>query len=60
MRTLTITGPSSCESFADLAEIVGPIDSETLGAEADRQFFEIRLNNFGVPRTPNFPSDRHG
>jgi hypothetical protein len=26
----------NCKSFVDLAEIVGPIDPETLGAEADR------------------------
>jgi hypothetical protein len=36
------------ESLIYLAEIVGPIDSETLGAKADRQFFEIRLSDFGV------------
>jgi hypothetical protein len=34
--------------FIDLAEIVGPIDSETLGANADGQFFEIRLSNFRI------------
>jgi hypothetical protein len=34
--------------FIDLAEIVGPIDSETLGAKADGQFFKIRLSEFRV------------
>ena len=33
-----------------LAEIVGPIDSETLGAKADGQFFEIGRCDFRVFR----------
>ena len=36
--------------FIDLAEIVRPVDSETLGAKSDSQFFEIWLGNFSVLR----------
>ena len=36
------------KSLVDLVEIVGPIDSETLGAKSDGQFFEIGLSNFGI------------
>ena len=38
------------ESFVDLAEIVGPIDSEALGAKTDGQFFEIGRCDFRVFR----------
>ena len=38
------------ERFIDLAEIVGPVDSEALGAKADGQFFEIGLSDFRVFR----------
>jgi hypothetical protein len=38
------------KSFINLAEIVGPIDSETLGAKADGQFFEIGRCDFPVFR----------
>jgi len=31
-----------------LAEIVGPVNAKALGPEADRQFFEIWLNDFRV------------
>ena len=36
--------------FVDLAEIVGPVDSKAFGAEADGQFFEIRLCDFRIFR----------
>ena len=38
------------ERFIDLTEIFGPIDSEPLGAEADGQFLEIGLGDFGIFR----------
>ena len=38
------------KSLVNLAEIVGPIDSESLGAKANGEFFEIRLGDFGIFR----------
>ena len=38
------------ESLVDLAEVIGPIDSEALGAKANSQFLEIRLGDFGIFR----------
>jgi hypothetical protein len=34
--------------FVDLAEIVGPIDSEALGPNTGGQFPEIRVSNFRI------------
>jgi hypothetical protein len=38
------------ESFVDLTEVIGPIDSEAPGAKTNSQFLEIRLGDFGIFR----------
>ena len=43
-----------------LAEIVWSTNSKTLGAKADRQFFEIWLNNFRVFRGQTLVSHGEG